>query len=172
MYVYMQLKCKQQVHFCAQHLHNSVTSLFLSLSLTHPHMYTHTSGMLKNITLHGVKTLRDMLNDSVLDIFFYTSLKYGPEVRVYGPVVRDLYGPEVRDLYGPEVRDLYGPEVRDLYGPEVRDLYGIEVRDHTTPRDDSTCFLPVCMLKIKFTQSIFICNKNTTVRLSVFKALY
>eukprot|EP00731_Ephydatia_muelleri_P019995 Em0012g820a len=37
-------------------------------------------GILKRITLHGVKTLRDMLNDSVLDIFYYTSPKYRQEI--------------------------------------------------------------------------------------------
>ena len=41
------------------------------------------SGMLTNITLHSVKGLRDIVNDSVLDIFFYTSPKYGPEVWVW-----------------------------------------------------------------------------------------
>ena len=40
-------------------------------------------GMLTNITLHGVKALRDIVNDSVLDIFFYTSPKYRPEVWVW-----------------------------------------------------------------------------------------
>ena len=36
--------------------------------------------MLYSITPHGLKSLRGLLNDSVLDVMFYLSPRYGPEV--------------------------------------------------------------------------------------------
>ncbi len=39
------------------------------------------AGVLDAITPHGVMKLRSMFNDSVLDILYYMSHKYGPEVR-------------------------------------------------------------------------------------------
>ena len=39
-------------------------------------------GVLNNITPHGVKMLRSMFNDSVLDVLYYMSPKFGPEVCV------------------------------------------------------------------------------------------
>ena len=37
-------------------------------------------GVLSSITPHSVKGLRGLINDSVLDIMFYLSPRYGPEV--------------------------------------------------------------------------------------------
>ena len=36
--------------------------------------------MLKMITPHGVAKLRELMNDSALDILYYMSPKFGPEV--------------------------------------------------------------------------------------------
>lgn len=36
--------------------------------------------MLASITPHGVKSLRGLVNDSVLDVMFYLSPRFGPEV--------------------------------------------------------------------------------------------
>lgn len=38
-------------------------------------------GVLSSITPHSVKALRGLINDSVLDIMFYLSSRYGPEVK-------------------------------------------------------------------------------------------
>ena len=38
------------------------------------------TGAIANITPHGVKALRAIVNDSVLDVMFYLSSRFGPEV--------------------------------------------------------------------------------------------
>ena len=40
------------------------------------------AGTLDRITPHGVRMLRAMVNDSVLDVMYYLSLRFGPEVCV------------------------------------------------------------------------------------------
>ena len=41
------------------------------------------AGLLTNITPHGVKMLREMFNNSAVDVMYYTSPRFGPEVRTY-----------------------------------------------------------------------------------------
>lgn len=48
----------------------SMTYSFISLTL----------GVLAGITPHGVKALRNLINDSFLDTMYYMSPRYGPEV--------------------------------------------------------------------------------------------
>lgn len=40
------------------------------------------TGTLDRITPHGVRMLRAMVNDSVLDVMYYMSHRFGPEVWV------------------------------------------------------------------------------------------
>ena len=40
------------------------------------------AGTLDRITPHGVRMLRAMVNDSVLDVMYYMSQRFGPEVCV------------------------------------------------------------------------------------------
>ena len=46
-------------------------------------VFNYSTGAVASITPHGVKALRAILNDSVLDIMFYVSPRFGPEVRSY-----------------------------------------------------------------------------------------
>ena len=39
-------------------------------------------GLLNVITPHGLKSLRGLINNTVIDVFYYMSSKYGPEVNV------------------------------------------------------------------------------------------
>ena len=48
------------------------------------------TGTLDRITPHGVRMLRAMVNDSVLDVMYYMSHRFGPEVWVCSLCV--LYG--------------------------------------------------------------------------------
>ena len=41
------------------------------------------AGTLDRITPHGVRMLRAMVNDSVLDVMYYMSQRFGPEVSMY-----------------------------------------------------------------------------------------
>ncbi len=47
------------------------------------------TGVLDAITPHGVMKLRSMFNESVLDVLYYMSHKYGPEV---GELIRLCVG--------------------------------------------------------------------------------
>lgn len=48
-----------------------------------PLEYPPPTGVLSDITPHGVMKLRTIFNDSVLDVLYYMSPKYGPEVHVH-----------------------------------------------------------------------------------------
>ena len=43
-------------------------------------VFHYSTGAVASITPHGVKALCAILNDSVLDIMFYVSPRFGPEV--------------------------------------------------------------------------------------------
>lgn len=44
------------------------------------HVSTLPQGVLNTITPHGVKMVREAINESAIDVMYYLSPKYGPEV--------------------------------------------------------------------------------------------
>ena len=59
---------------------NSLLVIFDTIPCTIYSPYIFSAGAVASITPHGVKALRAILNDSVLDIMFYVSPRFGPEV--------------------------------------------------------------------------------------------
>ncbi len=67
---------RSEIKFICCKRQNMTFDLTLHVIMT---MYIYT-GLVSTITPHGLKMMREMVNDCVLDVFYYFSPKYGPEV--------------------------------------------------------------------------------------------
>ena len=56
------------------------------------HAYIFTlPGLLSTITPHGIRMLRSLLNDSIVDVMYYMSPRFGPEVGLYSTSCRRVF---------------------------------------------------------------------------------
>ena len=74
---------------CLGWLFTQVSLLFTQVSLPRVAVYTgftvhtlcaHALGLVNRITPRGLKMVRNLVNDCVMDVFYYFSPKFGPEV--------------------------------------------------------------------------------------------
>ena len=61
------------------------------MCLCHEPLFALVLGVLAGITPHGVKALRNLINDSFLDTMYYLSPRYGPEVGHAGAIPGVLF---------------------------------------------------------------------------------